>query len=262
MESVPVVVDGVERKLGWHRQLPDFRDFKLTLTKEDELAPRLPFVDLTPNMPPIYDQDGIGCCTGEAICGSVEFEMIKKNMKFYPSILFVYANERIMEGTPLTDDSGGYIRDGIKSVNKYGVCSGKTWPFSQWRMTIKPSKIAYTEALLHQALKYQAVRQNQNDFEVLLSKSWPIVIGIAVYDSFLSDEVSRTGVVPMPDPQRESLQGGHAVLVVGYDGPNRLFIVRNSWGIEWGKRGYFTIPYEYVLNRDLADDFWVIQLME
>jgi C1A family cysteine protease len=61
---------------------------------------------------------------------------------------------------------------------------------------------------------------------------------------------------------KEKLLGGHAVMAVGYNDITQRFIVRNSWGIDWGKKGYFTIPYAYLTNRNLADDFWCISKVE
>ena len=46
-------------------------------------------------------------------------------------------------------------------------------------------------------------------------------------------------------------------MAVGYDQRQKRFIVRNSWGIEWGQQGYFTMPYAYL--ETLADDFWTIR---
>jgi C1A family cysteine protease len=86
------------------------------------------------------------------------------------------------------------------------------------------------------------------------------VIGFSVYDSFESDAVAKTGVMPMPGPA-EKMLGGHAVLVVGYDDSEQRFIVRNSWGKGWGQAGYFTMPYAYLTEANLSDDFWTVRLI-
>src|SRR5437870_7998594 len=75
-----------------------------------------------------------------------------------------------------------------------------------------------------------------------------------------SAEVGKTGVLNMPAP-KEGVAGGHAVLAVGYDDKAQRFTVRNSWGASWGKRGYFTMPYSYLLTENLSDDFWTIRLV-
>ena len=91
-----------------------------------------------------------------------------------------------------------------------------------------------------------------------LAAGFPFVFGFSVYESFESPEVAKTGVVPMPSGN-EQLLGGHAVLCVGYDDASARFLVRNSWGTGWGMAGYFTIPYDYLADRDLSDDFWTLR---
>lgn len=93
-----------------------------------------------------------------------------------------------------------------------------------------------------------------------IASGFPIVFGFTVYDSFESNEVARTGVVPLPAPS-ESVLGGHAVVAVGYDDAGQCFIVRNSWGDGWGMQGYCTMPYAYLAQRSLASDFWTVRLV-
>jgi C1A family cysteine protease len=94
-----------------------------------------------------------------------------------------------------------------------------------------------------------------------LASGYPFVFGFTVYESFESNAVAQTGDMPMPK-SGEKVVGGHAVLAVGFDNEDRVFIVRNSWGDGWGDAGYFYIPYAYLLDDNLADDLWTIRLVQ
>ena len=94
-----------------------------------------------------------------------------------------------------------------------------------------------------------------------LASGYPFVFGFTVYESFEGDAVAKSGMVPMP-ADSETEVGGHAVMAVGYNDSIERFLVRNSWGPDWGVGGYFTIPYGYLTDSDLADDFWVIRLVK
>jgi C1A family cysteine protease len=91
-----------------------------------------------------------------------------------------------------------------------------------------------------------------------LAENYPFVFGFTVYQSFESETVAGTGIVPMPSPG-EAVVRGHCVVAVGYDDTQRTFIIRNSWGTDWGIKGYCMMPYEYLLNPQLASDFWTIR---
>ena len=114
----------------------------------------------------------------------------------------------------------------------------------------------------YQALSYRRLNNsNINDLKSALAQGFPFVCGISIYESFESSTVAESGIVPMPDPSEKQL-GGHAILCVGYNDDSKTFIMRNSWGPDWGMAGYFTLPYAYLTNINLADDFWVITKVE
>jgi len=179
---------------------------------------------------------------------------------FPPSRLFIYYNERVMAGTA-DQDSGAMLRDGIKSVAKQGVCPELEWPYEVAKYRNKPSPGCYRHALDHQALTYHSVRRVMGQMKGCLASGFPFVFGFSVYESFESAAVAKTGKMPMPN-SREKLIGGHAVMAVGYEDAGERFVVRNSWGPRWGVKGYFTMPYEYLLNENLSADFWTIRLVE
>ena len=139
-----------------------------------------------------------------------------------------------------------------------GVCKETTYPYVPARFKRKPTKTAYKDALKHTATEYSRVT-SLDDLKAALASGFPVVFGFTVYDSFMSDEVAKTGKVPMP-AKTEQVQGGHAVLCVGYDDDDmQCAIIRNSWGSAWGDGGYFYMPYAYIGNFNLCDDFWVIK---
>ena len=249
------------RRFGWLPDLPDTRDHMYAAPMEAMAA--LPAkLDLRPHCPPVYDQGQLGSCTGNAIAAAVQFDRRKQKLKpdFVPSRLFIYYNERVIEGT-VESDSGAQIRDGIKSIAKQGVPTETDWPYDIARFAKKPTAKAYKDALKDQAVSYSRVSRTLSQMKGCLASGYPFVFGFTVYDSFESDQVAKTGVVPMPS-HSESVVGGHAVLAVGYDDSQQRFIVRNSWGATWGMKGYFTLPYAYLTERGLSSDFWTIRLLE
>jgi C1A family cysteine protease len=259
---VPEPVARQIKRFGWVPDLPDARDHLYAAPPRFLTA--LPTqVDLRNQLPKeIYDQGQLGSCTANAIGAAFEFGLLKQDLTdFMPSRLFIYYNERAMEGTVDTD-SGAMIRDGIKSVNKQGVCPESSWAYDISKFAHKPPAGCYTDALTHQVTSYQRVPRVLNQMKGCLAHGFPFVFGFSVYESFESQEVANTGVVPMPDIANEQLLGGHAVLAVGYDDADQRFLVRNSWGEGWGDGGYFTMPYAYLTDRSLASDFWAILAVE
>src|SRR5579862_2962459 len=179
---------------------------------------------------------------------------------FPPSRLFIYYNERVLEHTT-SEDSGAMIRDGIKSIADQGVCDETMWPYTIAKFATKPGAPCYQAALDHQAVSYQRLLQSSTQMRGCLASGYPFVFGFSVYESFESSEVAETGDVPLPSPG-EGLLGGHAVLAVGYDDDEQRFLAMNSWGSGWGQKGFFTIPYAYLTDGDLASDFWTVRVVE
>jgi C1A family cysteine protease len=246
---------------GWAPDLPDGRD--LTYSAPQALLGRLPRrVDLRLACPPVYDQGKLGSCTANAIAGVLEFDQMKQHDRgiFVPSRLFIYYNERVMERS-VNEDSGGMIRDGIKSVSKQGAPHEQLWPYVIAKFKTKPSKRAYADAARHPAVLYRRIRRDLPEMKGCLAAGFPFVFGFTAYDSFETRTVARTGHVPMPK-KKEKVLGGHAVVAVGYDSAKKRFIVRNSWGPAWGLKGYFTMPFAYFLDDNLSDDFWTVTLVK
>ncbi len=249
------------KRFGWIPDLPDLRDHVYAAPLA-QIGPLPASVDLRPDCPPVYDQGQLGSCTANAIGAALEFDQMKQQQAdvFTPSRLFIYYNERVMERT-VDEDAGAMIRDGIKSVAKLGAPHEPLWPYVIAKFRKKPSAAAYKDAKKHQAVLYQRVVQTPEQLKGCLASGFPFVFGFSVYESFETQAVATSGHAPMPKPGERQL-GGHAVMAVGYDDANGWFVVRNSWGTKWGMKGYFTLPFAYLLDDNLADDFWTIRLVE
>jgi C1A family cysteine protease len=206
----------------------------------------------------VYNQLALGSCTANAIAAAIEFDMMKQGLpNVMPSRLFVYYNERDMEGT-VGSDSGAMIRDGIKSVNSQGICPETEWPYDISQFMVTPPAQCYQDALKDRALSYQRVARNLDQMKGCLASGNLMIFGFTVYSSFESASVALTGIVPMPK-RSESVLGGHACVLVGYDTSKSVFYARNSWGTNWAQQGYFEMPFEYLMNKGLSSDFWTIK---
>ncbi len=246
------------QRYGWIPDLPDQRDY--LYSSPTHVLKALPTsVDLRPGCPPVYDQGQLGSCTANAIAGAIEFDQIKQQLAqiFVPSRLFIYYNERAMEGT-VNSDSGAMIRDGVKSVATQGGCPESEWPYTISQFTVKPPQQCYQDALAHKVALYQRITPTLSQLKGCLASGYPFIFGFTVYASFESDAIDKTGIVPMPR-YGEQVLGGHAVVAIGYNDMHQWFIVRNSWSDQWGDKGYCYMPYAYLTNSQLASDFWTIQ---
>ncbi len=242
----------IKSRLGWRPDKPDQRDH--IFFTPFHLFQQLPTsVDLRPLCPPIYDQGNLGSCTANAIAAALEFDAQKQGeLPVTPSRLFVYWNERDKEGT-VASDAGASIRDGIKSVNAQGACAESEWPYDIAQFTVQPPATCYADALKHRSLSYQRITRNLAQMKACLATGYPFIVGFSVYESFESDAVARTGIMPMP---------GHREQLLGYHDAGQEFICRNSWGSSWGDHGYFYMPYAYLLSSSLSSDFWAIRTVE
>jgi C1A family cysteine protease len=242
------------QRYGWKPSLPDPRDHVADTTT----LPVLPEVDPRKAMSKPYDQGQLGSCTGNAVAAAVEYDAALSGLKFgTPSRLFIYYGEREIEGT-VGEDAGAYGRDGFKLAHKVGVPPEEVWPYDVARFKDKPPVEAYAQAAGHKILSYRAVPRGIKSFKRVLSNRQTIAFGFSVFESFESDEVARTGVMPEPG-DGERMLGGHEVLLIGYlrETPGHA-LCRNSWGTGWGMGGYFLMPWPVLLDTNLSGDFRTI----
>ncbi|MFB9757550.1 C1 family peptidase [Ectobacillus funiculus] len=237
----------------------DLRDIYYRSTQYKSVTDLPEEVDLRNKLSPIVDQGELGSCTANAIASGLgEFKLLQEGKPLTRlSRLFLYWQERYLEGT-VNEDSGAYIRDGMKVLQTIGTCPESEYPYDIKNFTQTP-----TAKQVADAGAFRMISEYHRVYDLLslksaLTEGFPVVIGILVYESFESEKVAQTGIVPLPIKSREQYLGGHAVLAVGYNkiGRTNYIIIRNSWGEEWGDKGYCYIP-ESFFSRGFVTDMWI-----
>lgn len=243
-------------KSGWKPDVPDNRDFVFTPRRLGRQAREF---DLRDRFFRCWQQGSLGSCTAHTVAAACLFRDVfdRDNAIVVPSRLFIYYATRSIEGT-IDSDAGAEIRNAIKSVAKLGYPPEESWPYLTRNFAKKPSAKAFKAASQEKIKKYERVNRRISHFRRLLVDGYPITVGFSVYESIYQPKVEKTGFIPLPR-RKEKMDGGHAVLAVGYSDSKQALIIRNSWGTAWGEQGYGYLPYEFIENPNLSDDFWIIR---
>lgn len=240
------------------REKRDLRDYHFMSTAFKSPGELPKKVDLRSDMSPIVDQGALGSCTANAIASGLrEYLLVSSQEKWTAlSRLFLYWHERKLEGH-VDEDSGAYIRDGMKVLQKIGVCPEEDYPYNIADFRDTPDPKAERDAANYKINDYHRIT-DLYALKAALAEQSPVVIGLMLYESFQTPETAQTGKIPAPKKKRERVLGGHAMLAVGYvdRGQSGHVIVRNSWGEDWGDQGYCYIPYKMFQDPDSVMDMW------
>jgi len=204
----------------------------------------------------IESQDSLGSCGANAITNAYELMLVQKYPEHFIHLsrLFAYYNTRFEYGN-IQEDEGMFLRDGMKSISKFGICSEDLWPYDIEKFDVRPYDECYKDAEKRKILKYQKLISTYYIVEVLNNNN-PVVFGMTIYDSFMELN-ERISTVSFPSRKEKSL-GGHAMCMVGYDLKKRLFLAKNSFGSDWGDKGYCWIPFDYI--RQEGYDIWTFDI--
>lgn len=215
-----------------------------------------------------YNQGDIGSCTANAFCMAYQIEtVVKEHNRVFLSRLDFYYNERLAEDPSKNPqdlkDSGGDVIDGLYIAKTRGICLESSWPYDVNKVEVCPPQTCTDEAGSYKISSYQRIpidtHTNKNIRNCILNKTG-VLTAIGVYSSFESNSVASSGLVPLPkcinfedsnDP-KDPFQGGHEVLIVAYNDNKKLYTCINSWGEDWGDKGFFYIPYDYIHNPKLT----------
>ncbi|MCX6996516.1 MAG: C1 family peptidase [Kiritimatiellaeota bacterium] len=265
------------RWYGWVRDQVDERD----LLFRARAPARLPAAAAVRAewLPQVWNQQALGSCTAHGSLGCAWVAILKKILPQRArrvgevrgpdmlSRLMLYWLARDRKAV----DSGAQIRVAIKCLAKQGACREELWPYDIKKFAVRPPPACWTDALLHQALKYERIPDcNLQAMKAGLAGGQPFVFGFTVYRQFEGAQCAKDGIVRLPG-RKESLLGavgGHCVYAIGYDDAKEMpdgkgaIRCRNSWGGDWGLNGDFWLPYDYLTSGLLSSDFWRIDVME
>ena len=254
----------VDRKLNYKFQEKDDRDYKIKMEKNGlilktskgesiKLVKALVSNFIITGLAPILDQGNLGSCVANAAALIISTQSKKVTNL---SRILLYAICRISDNTNLNQDDGTTVRTCCEVLRKYGACQENICPYNINLFSTLPSINSLKNLNLFKNFMYYSVNQDINSLKHTLAIfNKPIIFGIMVYSSFMSSLVASTGMVPMPNTTKETLLGGHCITMIGYDDKKLCFICANSWSTNWGNKGLFYLPYNYVINPNLAGDF-------
>jgi len=234
---------------------PNKKDY---LTVFDDAGAVPDRVDLRQFCTDVENQGQLGSCTANAAVGALEYHL-KRRDGLSPDLsrLFVYYNARRLRGSVMMD-SGAFIREAMASVMAFGACREEMWPYEPMLFMAEPPPQAYADAITYEALQYARVDGGKGAIRAL-AKGLPVVFGTMIPERCYV-EAATSGVMPTctAEELNQPGTGGHSMLIVGYDNPERMFIVRNSWGADWGNHGYCRIPYDVMDLCSRPEEFWVV----
>ena len=208
------------------------------------------------HFPELVEQGDIDSCVPNCISTIYYYNTFKQgnHINFRISRLFLYYNVRKIYNE-LSDDAGSRIIDCIKILKKSGAPPEMLHPYHEKFMYKQPSELSVRLGKYCRLLGFKEL--NKDELKNKLLTNNPIVCGIKVYENFNNENTCKTGQVIMPSDDDEIL-GGHSIVIVGFDDEKKNYIFLNSWGKSWGDNGFGYIPYDYITDENLADEFFIL----
>ncbi len=231
-----------------------------TIKKNKNLPPK---VDLRKFLTSIEEQVG-NSCVANAFAGAYEY-LAKRQLGDAADVsrLFIYYNARVYAEQE-TEDTGALMVNAIEGLKEYGACSEELWPNHKKMITEEPDEDSYNHAANFKIIEAEYVETDLDLWRGTLAEGHPIAFSLNTFDSFDKANNNRGRVLmPKSSDNVRDTHGWHAMLCVGYSDPDQMFIVRNSWGKDWGDNGYCYIPYDYMMDEDFnGHDSWIIKSVE
>lgn len=221
-------------------------------------------VDLREHCSPVEDQGQIGSCVACAVVGATEYQHRKAGKPAVDlSRMFVYYNARRMRGGE-QEDCGTTISAGMAAFLAFGAPPEAAWPYDPALVAKTPDPDTFQKALDNVPAEYARVDGFEN-VQGALARGYPVVFSVSIPQRCYA-EAAGTGVIPTPTEQElaeiRTQHGRHAMLLVGYDLNDKTFLVRNSWGADWGTKGYCRMSFDTFKAALAANTTWILGKLE
>ena len=118
----------------------------------------------------------------------------------------------------------------------------RSFPYSQNNCSALPDQVVESVASQFKIESWKRLTKgNLDDVKGEIARDRPVVIGMRVSEKF-KDFRGKSNFDELIS--ESETRGGHAMTVVGYDDSRQAFRLVNSWGQQWGDRGFAWISYE------------------
>lgn len=231
----------------------DFRD-RMYVPTLIEVPTEIPLATYRLHDVPILDQGQEGACTGFGLATVANYLLRRRRVVPDPTPVsprMLYSMARRYDEWPGENYDGSSARGAMKGWHKHGICSETSWPYKVGADDRRLTEDRTSDAIRRPLGAY--FRVNHKDIVALhaaLAEVGILYATGAVHEGW--DQVDEDGHIPFS----ERLTGGHAFAIVAYD-RDGLWI-QNSWGSDWGKRGFACISYDDWLAN--GTDVWVARL--
>ena len=259
-DSQDIREDAAEVRRQWRRPEGNLKDIEYKEQPLDEKyvpSPGLKIkdtVDLRAYFPPVRNQQNLGSCSSFATSAMYEAMMYRNGVEgdnvMSPGYLFYYSN--VLTGHP---SGGSNYFEQLEVLGKHGICYESLFTYNPLNPSVPPSKDAEEDAKIHRVLaakqiplvneadKTKTLQRNHQLLTSALSEGYPVGISLRVYDNLGKDGAFILHPEDAPNAKED---GWHAMVLAGYSEENDFYIVRNSWGEDFGENGYCYIPSAYI----------------
>ena len=249
-------------KMGWKFEDTEYKINNLGIDniyideKEDDLEYDI-YKKYKDYFPEIVDQGNIESCVPTCISTIYYYLTMKQmnHLKFRISRLYLYYQVRKLYND-IENDNGSTISDCINILHTDGIIPEFLYPYIPNNVHNNPNVFLDKYSKFCKCLGFENI--NRNHIKQKILQDYPVLCGIKLFNSIYNDDVKKTGIINKYD-KNDELLGGHCIIIIGFDDTTKYYKFINSWGTSWGNNGFGFLPYEFINNNKLSNEFYILK---